>query len=232
MKKILAFNGRKFGFSIVELMIVVTIIGILATIIGIGYDRAKKRQRDAKRIADINIIAQALYTYKEKINSFPLSDTAPLSTRRCTINYTAYGNIYWEKGFSTNSNFINGLKTNKDIESVPKESMAFDDIDYKAIRGSSLQCSYRYLYNANNPFISTCGANQNYAVLYTQLEIQRKVEVEDQRPVCVKETESNVYGRLYEGVAPNRTYTTSGGGSEDGPTTKSLGHGFAKYLPD
>lgn len=54
----------KKGFTLVELLTVVAIIGILATIITLNLTEAQKKSRDAKRKSDLTQIASALETYK------------------------------------------------------------------------------------------------------------------------------------------------------------------------
>lgn len=69
MKKI-----RK-GFTIVELLVVLAIIGILATIAIINYSSAQKRARDTQRQADLEKIAQALEMYRAETKSYPPSES-------------------------------------------------------------------------------------------------------------------------------------------------------------
>lgn len=51
------------GFTLIELMVVIAIIGVLATIISAPIQTYLKKSRDAKRIADINQIKDALGQY-------------------------------------------------------------------------------------------------------------------------------------------------------------------------
>lgn len=66
-------GGRKKGFTILELLIVVAIIGILtaATLVLLSDTRA--RGRDAKRLSDMREIEKALNLYYSSNQNFPIS---------------------------------------------------------------------------------------------------------------------------------------------------------------
>lgn len=63
---------RKHSFTLVELMVVIAIIGILASIGVATYSRTQARARDAKRKADMVTIQNALEMYASENNgSYP-----------------------------------------------------------------------------------------------------------------------------------------------------------------
>lgn len=55
---------KKRGFTLVELIVTVSIIAVLSTVIIIAYGSSQARARDAKRKTDIQAIATALDMYK------------------------------------------------------------------------------------------------------------------------------------------------------------------------
>lgn len=66
-------NMKNKGFTILELLIVIAIIGILAAIILASLNTARQKSRDARRIEDIKQIqnALALYFESQATNSYP-----------------------------------------------------------------------------------------------------------------------------------------------------------------
>ncbi len=59
------------GFTIVELLIVVVVIGILAAIVMVAYNGIQANARDAGRIAKIQSIAKAIELYKVDNGRYP-----------------------------------------------------------------------------------------------------------------------------------------------------------------
>lgn len=55
--------SRKAGFTLIELMVVVAIIGILMAAGIITFSSAQRNARDAKRRADVDAIAKAFEQY-------------------------------------------------------------------------------------------------------------------------------------------------------------------------
>lgn len=67
----------KLGFTLVEMVIVITIIWVLAISIIPKLNNTIARTRDLKRTQDLNTIAAALTTYKETHWYYPLRDYTP-----------------------------------------------------------------------------------------------------------------------------------------------------------
>ncbi len=64
MKNII-FKKQK-GFTLVELIIVIVIIGILAAVTVVGYQKQTAKARDSVRLADLDTIKKALELYKHQ----------------------------------------------------------------------------------------------------------------------------------------------------------------------
>ena len=64
-------NKKQKGFTLLELLVVIGIIGLLASILVINLTSARKRARDTKRIADIRNIQTATEDYYGKNGKYP-----------------------------------------------------------------------------------------------------------------------------------------------------------------
>ncbi len=74
-KKINSVKNKKiFGFTMIELLIVIVIMGILSAI-GLGtFTSSQMKARDSKRKSDLRTIGDALEVYYNDLGSYPLSD--------------------------------------------------------------------------------------------------------------------------------------------------------------
>ena len=70
-------RDARAGFTLVELLIVVAIIGILLTAAISSYQLARVRSRDGKRATDVSQISTALALYEGRHQQFPADIYAP-----------------------------------------------------------------------------------------------------------------------------------------------------------
>lgn len=66
------FLQSKKGFTLVEVLIVVAIVGILASFAIVGIGPVQKRGRDARRLSDLRQIQNGLELYFQKNGAYPL----------------------------------------------------------------------------------------------------------------------------------------------------------------
>lgn len=62
---------NKSGFTFIEILIAVSIIGFLASIGVVSYSSAQKKSRDGKRKADLEAIRSALEMYRADEGNYP-----------------------------------------------------------------------------------------------------------------------------------------------------------------
>jgi len=71
------------GFTLVELLVTLAIIGVLVAIVLAGLDAIRAKGRDSKRIADIKQLQGAIENYFDSCYTFPASLSALTSTSSC-----------------------------------------------------------------------------------------------------------------------------------------------------
>ncbi len=75
------------GFTLVELMVVIAIIGVLATLIMVTLDNTKTTARNTRRLSDIKQLQLALKLYYNDNGFYPTSITPGASLARNGVNY-------------------------------------------------------------------------------------------------------------------------------------------------
>lgn len=62
---------QRKGFTLIELMVIIVVVGILATIVSVGLAVYQKQARDTQRQTDVTAIAEALEAYYEQNGEYP-----------------------------------------------------------------------------------------------------------------------------------------------------------------
>jgi len=65
------------GFSLIELLVVISIIGVLIGLSAFGLQGARQSARDARRVADIEQIRSGLELYKADCGNYPSTTDFP-----------------------------------------------------------------------------------------------------------------------------------------------------------
>lgn len=97
--------GSKAGFTLIELMVVIAIIGLLSSVVLAALNGARIKGRDARRLADVKQIQTALELYYSDNNSYVT---------------TAAGGV-------TVTSALGGTLAPNYIQTVPKDPSRTDD---------------------------------------------------------------------------------------------------------
>jgi prepilin-type N-terminal cleavage/methylation domain-containing protein len=73
-------NRTIFGFSLIELLVVISIIGVLSAVLVANFMGMRERARDAQKIQDLYAVKNALRMYYNDTQSYPLGSTLDVLT--------------------------------------------------------------------------------------------------------------------------------------------------------
>jgi prepilin-type N-terminal cleavage/methylation domain-containing protein len=131
---------NKFGFTLVELLVVVSIIGLLSGMVVISIKNVKAKARDSQRLSDMSTIVTALNMYHNDNNAYPIFD-----------------------GYITNADVLStALKNAKALTSVPKDPL--DSGTYRYYYQSSDGRDFYLEYYLETNSIKERNQGKNYIV--------------------------------------------------------------------
>ena len=87
------------GFTIIEMIVVIAIIGVLSSIVAVNVTNTIRKGRDARRIADVKQLQTALISYYEKTGHYP--QFTALDPRCNTTASNSLGDLVTEKVLSS-----------------------------------------------------------------------------------------------------------------------------------
>lgn len=158
------FSKSKAGFTVLELLIVIVIVGILAGTLIFVLIQGAAQSRDARRVQELYQIGHALQQYYTVYGEYPENtDSGDIG---------CWGN--WDGG-----SILNG-EDDPFIQPLIDEGFIAAPLIERNPTGSTNweKCSYRYM-KVDNP---CCGCSGTYAVLYGVCETNRCPT--NERPAC------------------------------------------------
>jgi prepilin-type N-terminal cleavage/methylation domain-containing protein len=139
-------STRNKGFTLIEILVVVAIIGVLAGVVILMLDNAQAKSRDARRIADMSSLKTALMMYKEA-NGVYFSGATVYGGGGCRVIKA--------------DTSLNSLVTSGYISALPQDPM-YDSTAPCAAAGSH---NYRWYFADDNSYCPF-GICQGDLVLY------------------------------------------------------------------
>ena len=175
------------GFTIIELLIVIIVIGILAGLVLVGYSRVTAQGRDTRRIADLEAISDAITAYRLRFGNHVEAAT-------CTGGYNGTGSGWF--------NYV-GTSYTKDILTCLTEkgylNSKYVDPTGCATTGGSSAPGFTCQTTGYAYMKSTCQVSgQTVTVLMARLELSGNVaDLQGSNAVCSSSSYATSYGMNY-----------------------------------
>lgn len=148
------------GFTLLELLVVLAIIGILTAIGTVSFTAAQIRARDSQRKSDLKVIASVLETYFQENKAYPESGSG-----------SCPGGASWFCSNSAASPWIPALTTNY-IQKLPKDLRNLGFLICNPLNGTNnLKAALVYAY-----YSAGAAAGKQY-VLAARLENDKDPEI-------------------------------------------------------
>lgn len=148
---------KKGGFTLIELMVVIAIIGILTAIVSSNFGASKAKSRDAKRVSDLAQIQLTLELFFDRCNNYPATLSLTSGSKITTPAETC----------PTDPATSQPLKLGYFISTLPKEN-ATTDYDYYVntsgtdyVVGTKFESNNAALTDAIPTFPTSLGATNN-----------------------------------------------------------------------
>lgn len=150
----MAKRSTRFGFTIVELMFVVVIIGIIASITLATYRNVQARARDDRRLADMSMYVKTLDAYKSFNQTYPV---------------VAYSGLGAQNGWESSAReaagqFLDSLDSIAGQSSMPVDPT--NNANGNDITVDRTNSKFTYVYNYYTAGTNGCDATKgNYYVI-------------------------------------------------------------------
>ncbi len=136
------------GFTLVELLVVMAILGVLVTLVAGGFRTAQMRGRDGKRKSDLREIANSLEVFMSDHGQYP-SDTAGGQIQACPYDPgLGSGDCAWGSSEFTDGDTIY-------FKIIPSDPVSSQTYVYRIVPGSNNQ-KFQLFARLENPEDQNC----------------------------------------------------------------------------
>lgn len=129
--------AKQKGFTIVELLIVIVVIGILAAITIVAYNGIQARARDSIRNQDIKTIAKALELYYTDKGSYPNGNNYTPGSTAINSAWSTTADGSWANLAAVLAPYVSKLPTPPGTASTTPATSGGNSYDYVGISNSS-----------------------------------------------------------------------------------------------
>ena len=151
---------NKQGFTIVELLIVIVVIGILAAITMVAFSTTQGRARDAQRKSDVEAIVKALELHYNDKGYYPNATTYTPGSTTINAAWSTTADASWANLEAVLQPYINKL---------PRDPASTPAVDIRSVVG------YDYQYFGNQSTYCGVAPGQAYVLNY-RLESSPQVD--------------------------------------------------------
>lgn len=154
------------GFTLVELLIVISILGILATIALVAFSSAQMRGRDTQRKSNLNEVSHALELFYADYGKYPPTDASRTTGVIYGCPYDATKSTYtpcsWGTGELRDVD-ANGTTKTTYMKTMPKDPSPTFSYYYRVSTDGSKYALYAHIENTQDTSIITttytCGGS-------------------------------------------------------------------------
>ena len=143
---------RSRGFTLIELLVVIAIIGILSSVVLASLNSARKKGRDARRIADVKQLQLAMELYYDSSQKYPVAmDAGSLVTTGFISSIpidpsggtAAYGYVSLPAGCNNVATACTDYALGAELETAAHSALSADDDGSQAItiNGGATNCN-------------------------------------------------------------------------------------------
>lgn len=121
-------SRSRSGFTLIEILVVIAIIGIILSILTVNFNEARKKSRDKARQSDLKSLQLAIETYKAQNNGlYPPSGCSPANNDNDNNVWVTPGPVS-ASGFRSCPEYVKGLVPDY-IAALPSDPSMENDTD-------------------------------------------------------------------------------------------------------